>query len=180
MQKSALQYQAPQFDKIKDSHYKPAFDYGMKVQLAEIEYIANNPEAPTFENTILALENSGEVLKRAQSVFYNLTSSNTNPTLQSLEVTYAPIFSGLSDKIYLNEKLYNRIKAISPLNLGDEEKRLIEVYKTNFEIAGADLPQAKKEQLKKINEELATLSTQFSNKLLDARKHGAVVFDNAR
>lgn len=180
LQKSPLQYQAPQFDKIKDSHYKPAFDYGMKVQLAEIEYIANNPEAPTFENTILALENSGEVLKRAQSVFYNLTSSNTNPTLQSLEVTYAPIFSGLSDKIYLNEKLYNRINAISPLNLGDEEKRLIEVYKTNFEIAGADLPQAKKEQLKKINEELATLSTQFSNKLLDARKHGAVVFDNAR
>ena len=180
MKKSSLQYQAPEFDKIKDEHFKPAFDYGMKVQLAEIEKIANNTEAPTFENTLLALENSGEVLKRAQIVFYNLTGSNTNPALQKLEEEYAPIFSGLSDKIYLNEKLYSRINAIKTDGLGSEEKRLLELYKTNFEIAGANLSEENKEKVKKINEELATLSTQFSNKLLDARKNGGVLFSDVK
>ena len=180
MKKSALQYQAPEFDKIKDEHFKPAFDYGMKVQLAEIENIANNPSAPTFANTIVALENSGEILKRAQIIFYNLTGSNTNPALQKLEEEYAPVFSGLSDKIYLNEKLYSRIKAISPENLGAEEKRVLELYKTNFEIAGANLSAENKEKVKKINEELATLSTQFTSKLLDARKNGAVLISDVK
>ncbi len=180
MKKSSLQYQAPEFDKIKDEHFKPAFDYGIKVQLAEIEKIANNPEAPTFENTILAMENSGEVLRRAQIVFYNLTGSNTNPTLQKLEEEYAPIFSGISDKIYLNEKLYDRIKAINSENLGSEEKRVLELAKINFEIAGANLSEANKVKVKKINEELATLSTQFSNKLLDARKNGALIIDDVK
>ncbi|OWR13486.1 M3 family metallopeptidase [Chryseobacterium sp. VAUSW3] len=180
MKKSALQYQAPEFDKIKDEHFKPAFDYGMKVQLAEIENIANNPSAPTFANTIVALENSGEILKRAQIIFYNLTGSNTNPALQKLEEEYAPVFSGLSDKIYLNEKLYSRIKAISTENLGAEEKRVLELYKTNFEIAGANLSAENKEKVKKINEELATLSTQFTSKLLDARKNGAVLISDVK
>lgn len=180
MKKSSLQYQAPEFDKIKDEDFKPAFDYGMKVQLAEIEKIANNTEASTFENTILALETSGEVLKRAQIVFYNLTGSNTNPALQKLEEEYAPIFSGLSDKIYLNEKLYSRINAIKTDGLGSEEKRVLELYKTNFEIAGANLSEENKEKVKKINEELATLSTQFSNKLLDARKNGAVLISDVK
>ena len=180
MKKSSLQYQAPEFNKIKDEHFKPAFDYGIKVQLAEIEKIANNSAAPTFENTILAMENSGEVLKRAQIVFYNLTGSNTNPTLQKLEEEYAPIFSGISDKIYLNEKLYARIKAIKTENLGSEEKRVLELAKINFEIAGANLSEANKGKVKKINEELATLSTQFSNKLLDARKNGALIIDDVK
>ena len=180
MKKSSLQYQAPEFDKIKDEHFKPAFDYGIKVQLAEIEKIANNPEAPTFENTILAMENSGEVLRRAQIVFYNLTGSNTNPTLQKLEEEYAPIFSGISDKIHLNEKLYDRIKDINSENLGSEEKRVLELAKINFEIAGANLSEANKVKVKKINEELATLSTQFSNKLLDARKNGALIIDDVK
>ena len=180
MKKSGLQYQAPEFNKIKDEHFKPAFDYGMKVQLAEIEKIANNPDDPTFGNTLLALENSGEILKRAQIVFYNLTGSNTNPTLQKLEEEYAPVFSGLSDKIYLNEKLYSRIKRINTDNLGAEEKRIIELYRTNFEIAGANLSAENKEKVKKINEELATLSTQFTSKLLDARKNGAVVISDVK
>ncbi|UFK98587.1 M3 family metallopeptidase [Kaistella faecalis] len=180
MNKSGLQYQAPEFDKIKDEHFKPAFDYGMKVQLAEIDNIANSPADPTFRNTILALENSGEILKRAQIVFYNLTGSNTNPALQKLEEDYAPVFSGLSDKIYLNEKLYSRIKAISSENLGAEEKRVLELYRTNFEIAGANLSAENKEKVKKINEELATLSTQFTSKLLDARKNGAVVITDVK
>lgn len=180
MKKSGLQYQAPEFDKIKDEHFKPAFDYGMRVQIAEIENIANNPAAPTFENTILALENSGEVLKRAQLVFYNLTGSNTNPDLQKLEEEYAPVFAGLSDKIYLNENLYNRIKNINKSTLGSEEKRVLELYTTNFELAGANLSPQNKIKVKQINEELATLSTQFSTKLLDARKNGALLISDGK
>lgn len=180
MKKSTLQYQAPEFDKIKVEHFKPAFDYGMKVQLAEIEQIAKNPDTPTFGNTILAIENSGEILKRAQIVFYNLTGSNTNPELQKLEEEYAPIFSGLSDKILLNEQLYARIKAIDTAPLGAEEKRMVELYRTNFEIAGANLSPENKAKVKKINEELATLSTQFTSRLLDARKNGAVLISDVK
>ena len=180
LQKSSLQYQAPEFNKIKDEHFVPAFKYGIKVQLVELDQIANNTAAPTFENTILALENSGEVLRRAQIVFYNLTGSNTNPELQKIEVEYAPIFAGLSDKIYLNEKLFSRIKAIKTDNLGSEEKRVLELYTTNFEIAGANLTAENKGKVKKINEELATLSTQFSNKLLDARKNGALLITDVK
>jgi peptidyl-dipeptidase Dcp len=156
MTKSTLQYQAPEFDKIKDEHFKPAFDYGLKQNISEIEKIADNAEAPTFENTVLALEKSGEVLKRAQIVFYNLTGSNTNPTLQKVEEEYAPIFAAHNDKIYLNSKLFNRIKAVKTDGLDSEDKRLIEVYKQRFELAGANLTDAQKEQMKAINAELAT------------------------
>ncbi len=180
LHKSSLQYEAPEFDKIKDTDFQPAFEYGLKQHDAEIEAIANNPAAPTFENTLVALEKSGEVLKRAQIIFYNLTSANTNPTLQKLEEDYAPIFAAHSDKIYLNDKLYQRIKAIRPAGLNAESQRLYEVYLQNFEIAGAALSPAKKEELKKINQELATLSTQFSSKLLEARKQGALIVDNAQ
>lgn len=180
MRKSTLQYEAPEFDKIKDSDFQPAFDYGLKQHLYEIEAIANNPAAPTFENTLEALEKSGAVLKRAQIVFFNLTGSNTNPTLQSLEEKYAPVFAAHNDKIYLNDKLYQRILAIKPDGLDAESQRLLEYYRQNFEIAGAALSTAQKEDLKQINQELATLSTQFSAKLLEARKLGAVVFDNVR
>ena len=180
MKKSTLQYQAPEFNKIKDEHFKPAFDYGLKQNLTEIEKIANNTEAPTFENTVLALEKSGEVLKRAQIIFYNLTGSNTNPTLQKIEEEYAPIFAAHYDKIYLNSKLLNRIKAVKTDGLDAEDKRLIEVYKQKFELAGANLTDAQKEQMKTINAELATLGTQFSSKLLEARKKGAVLFDNVK
>lgn len=180
MKKSSLQYQAPEFDRIKDEHFKPAFEYGLKQNVSEIEKIANNTEVPTFENTILALEKSGEVLKRAQIVFYNLTGSNTNPTLQKIEEEYAPIFAAHSDKIYLNSKLFNRIKAIKTEGLDAEDKRLIEVYKQRFELAGANLSDAQKEQMKAINAELATLGTQFTSKLLEARKKGAVLFNDAK
>lgn len=180
MTKSKLQYEAPEFDKIRDEHFEPAFEYGLKQHLSEINKIANNPAAPTFENTLVALEKSGEVLKRAQIVFFNLTGSNTNPTLQALEEKYSPIFAAHSDKIYLNENLYKRILAIKPTGLDSESQRLLEYYKQNFEIAGANLSPAQKEQLKTLNQELATLATQFSNKLLEARKQGGVFFDNAK
>lgn len=178
MKKSKLQYEAPEFDKIKDEHFKPAFEFGLKQHDAEILAIANNPKAATFENTIVALEKSGEVLKRAIIVFSNLTSANTNPTLQALDEEFAPIFAGHSDKMYLNENLYKRIQSISENGLDSESKRLLQYYKQNFEIAGANLSAADKEKLKQINQEMASLSTQYSNKLLEARKEGGIIIDN--
>jgi peptidyl-dipeptidase Dcp len=180
MKKSKLQYEAPEFDKIKNEHFKPAFEYGLKQHEAEIVKIANNPAAPTFENTIVALEKSGEVLRRAQIVFSNLTSANTNPTLQALDEEYAPIFAAHSDKLYLNENLYKRIQSIKEDGLDSESKRLVQYYKQNFEIAGANLSAADKEKLKQLNQELASLSTQYSNKLLEARKQGGVFFSDAK
>lgn len=180
MTKSKLQYQAPEFDKIKDEHFRPAFEYGLKQQLFDIQKITSNPEAPTFENTLAALENSGEVLKRASIVFFNFTSANTNPALQKLEEEFAPKFAAQEDQIYLNDKLYKRIKAININELTGEDKRLAEYYIQKFEIAGADLSPEKKEELKKVNEELATLSTQFSNKLLEARKQGGLVISDVK
>lgn len=180
MKKSVLQYEAPEFDQIKDEHFKPAFDYGLTENRAEIEKIANSSEKPTFENTVLALENSGEVLKRAQIVFYNLTGSNTNPELQKIKEEFAPVFAEHSDRIFLNSQLFNRFKAIDTNGLGSEEKRLIEVYLERFELAGANLTEVQKEQMKAYNAELATLSTQFSNKLLEARKNGGVLINDAK
>ena len=180
MKKSKLQYEAPEFDKIKDEHFKPAFDFGLKQHDAEILKIANNPEKASFENTIVALEKSGVILKRAVIVFSNLTSANTNPTLQALDEEYAPIFASHSDKMYLNDNLYARIKSISDSGLDAESTKLLQFYKQNFEIAGANLSAADKEKLKQVNQELASLSTQYSNKLLEARKQGGVYFSDPK
>lgn len=180
LQKSPLQYQAPQFDKIKDTHFKPAFEIGLKEQLANVDKIINDKAAPTFENTVLALENSGQTLGRATIIFYNLTGSNTNDALQKLEEEYAPIFAAHADKISLNEKLYKRLKAVNTDKLDPESKRLTEFYITNFELAGANLSSENKEKLKQINQQLATLATQFTNKLLEARKNGGVLIADVK
>ncbi|MDL1913382.1 MAG: M3 family metallopeptidase [Bergeyella sp.] len=178
--KSTLQYQSPEFDKIKIEHYRPAFDLGLKIQEKEIEDIANNPKKPTVQNTLEALEKSGEILRRAQSVFYNLTSSDSNEALQTLESEYAPIFAAQKDKILLNEKLYQRLKSIDPKNLEAESRRLLEVYLQNFKISGAELSQKKKEELKKLNRELAVLQTEFSKKLLAATKTGGLLISDVK
>ncbi|WP_291122502.1 M3 family metallopeptidase [Flavobacterium sp. UBA6046] len=178
LQKSKLQYQAPQFNLIKDSDFKPAFEYGIKVHDQEIDKIANNAVKPTFENTVLAIEISGEDFKRARMIFENLTGSNTNPTLQAIEKEYAPIFAAHEDKMYLNSKLYNRFKALELKTLKGDDKALTEYYLQKFELAGANLSVADKDKMKKINGELAVLSTSYTNKLLLARKNGAVLFDN--
>jgi peptidyl-dipeptidase Dcp len=179
LQKSSLQYQAPPFNLIKDEHFKPAFEYALKYHDNEIEKIASNPAEATFQNTVLALEISGVDLSRATSVFYNLTGANTNPTLQAIEAEYAPIFSDHNDEIYLNSTLYVRFKAINLDNLKGEDKKLTEYYLQLFELAGANLSPADKDKMKEINGELASLGTLFGNKLLIARKNGAVLFDNA-
>ncbi|WP_281638481.1 M3 family metallopeptidase [Flavobacterium marginilacus] len=178
LQKSTLQYQAPAFDLFKNEHFKPAFEFGLKKQEEELLKITNNPAKPTFQNTVLALELSGADLTRASSVFYNLTGSNTNPDLQKLEQEYAPIFAVNRDKIFLNSKLYQRFKAISLSSLKGEDKKLTEDYLLKFELAGANLSEADKEKMKAINSELAILGTTFGNKLLTARKNGAVLFDS--
>lgn len=184
LRKSALQYQAPEFDKIKDEHFKPAFDFGIQEQLKQIDEIANNTAAPTFENTVLALENSGQNLHRATTIFGNLTSANTNDFLQKLDEEYAPIFAAHADKIFLNDKLYQRVKAVynqrNSLSLDSESKRLVEFYEQQFEIAGANLSDANKVELKKVNENIATLQSQFNTKLLAARKAGGLVIDNIK
>jgi peptidyl-dipeptidase Dcp len=177
LQRSTLQYQAPHFDKIKDEHFKPAFDIALKEHDAEIEKIINNPEKPTFANTVLALETSGENLNRATTIFFNLTGSNTNATVQKIEEEYAAVFSAHNDGIYLNSKLYNRLKAINAATLKGEDKTLLQYYLLQFNLSGANLAESKKVKLKTINEEIATLSTNFSNKLLVARKNAAVLID---
>lgn len=178
LERSKLQYQAPQFDLIKDEHFRPAFEFGLKIHNLEIDRIARTKEEPTFENTVLAIERSGHELNRAMTLFYNLTGSNTNPKLQALEEEYASIFSAHNDKIYLNSTLYNRIKAIEKHKLEGEDLKLLEYYLLQFELAGANLSASDKTKMKKINEELATLSTQFSNKLLIARKNAFALYDN--
>jgi peptidyl-dipeptidase Dcp len=180
LQKSTLQYQAPIFDKIKDADFKPAFDFGLKVHDTEIDAIANNKSKATFQNTVLALETSGVDLGRATGIFGNLTGANTNPTLQKIEEEYASIFSAHNDKIYLNSKIYNRIKSVDLKNLKGEDKTLTQYYLQQFELAGANLSDSDKEKMKKINEELAVLSTTYSNKLLIARKNGAVLFTDEK
>ncbi|MBS1548417.1 MAG: peptidyl-dipeptidase Dcp [Bacteroidetes bacterium] len=184
LRKSTLQYQAPEFDKIKDEHFKPAFEIGLKEQLQEIESIVKNNQKPNFENTILALENSGQNLRRATTVFSNLNSANTNDYLQKLDEEFAPIFAAHSDKIYLNDALYQRVKAVynerQKLNLDPESLRLVEYYEQQFEIAGANLQADKKAELKQINEQLASLQSQFTNKLLAARKAGGLLISDVK
>ncbi len=179
MRKSTLQYQAPEFDKIKDEHYKPAFDLGFKIHEQEIQAIINNSNPATVENTLEAFEKSGVMLGRAAGVFYNLTGSNTNETLQALQEEYAPIFSAHNDKIYLNSDLYNRIKQVKT-TAGSEDARLREELLKEFEIAGASLSEDKKTQLKKINSQLASLQTEFSKQLLGARKDGALLIGDVK
>lgn len=184
LSRSPLQYQAPEFDKIKMEHYKPAFDFGIEQQLKQIDSIVNNTEEPNFKNTVLALEISGEILDRSRAIFYNLLSANTNPEFQKLDEEYAPIFASHEDKIFLNEKLYAKIKKIydtrAKLNLDSEDLRLVEIYEQRFEMAGANLSPENKQKLMKVNEELATLQSQFNTKLLSARKNAALVVENAK
>src|SRR5258708_28635928 len=161
--KSPLQYEAPPFDKLKDGDYQPAIEEGMKQNLAEIEKIADATPAPTFDNTIVAMERSGALLTRAAKVFFALTQSNTNDTLQKVEADVAPKLAAHGDAIYLNPKLFARVKAIYDTrdSLGAEEKFLTERYYRNFIRAGAQLNDADKEALKKLNQEEPTLTTKF-------------------
>jgi len=176
---STLPFHAPPFDKIKDSDFQPAFEAGIKQQLAEVDAIANNPAPASFENTLVALEKSGQLLTRVSQIFNGLTSANTDPTLQKVQEAMAPKLAASQDAIFLNDKLFKRIQKIyaerRTLKLDPESHRLIEYYYQQFVMAGAKLSDADKAKLKQLNEEEATLSAKFVNQLLAANKAGALV-----
>lgn len=179
---STLPYHAPPFDKIKDTDYAPAIEEGMKDQLAEVEKIANDPAAPTFANTFETLERSGALLTRVTKVFFNLTQSNTNDTLQKIKSDEAPKLAAHSDTIYLNPKLFARVKAVydqrDSLKLDAESKFLVERYYKQFVRAGALLSEADKETLRGLNQEEAKLTTKFEDDILAETNNGAVIIDN--
>ena len=176
---STLPFQAPPFDKIKDSDFKPAIEEGMKQQLAEIKKIADNPAPPTFENTLVALEKSGQLLTRVSLVFNAVTGANTDSLLQKVQEEEAPKLAAHSDAIFLNTKLFERVKSIyekrSRLKLDHESQKLVLYYYNQFVHAGANLSAEDKTKLKKMNEEEATLIAKFVNKLLAGTKAGALV-----
>jgi peptidyl-dipeptidase Dcp len=179
---STLPYHAPPFDKIKDSDYAPAIEEGMKNQLTEVEAIANNPEAPTFQNTFEAMERSGALLTRVTKVFFNLTTANTSDTLQKIKADEAPKLAAHSDAIFLNAKLFGRVKALydqrDALKLDPESHYLVERYYKTFVRAGALLSEADKETLRALNQEEAKLTTKFEVDVLAETNDGAVVIDN--
>ena len=179
---SKLPFQAPPFDKIKDSDYKPAIEKGMQQELEEIKKIADNPDPPTFENTLVALEKSGQLLDRVTLVFNAITSANTDSVLQKVQEEEAPKLAAHSDAIFLNTKLFERVKAVyrkrDQLKLDHESQKLISYYYKKFVHAGADLSKEDKTKLKKLNEEEATLVAKFVNKLLAGTKAGALVVSN--
>jgi peptidyl-dipeptidase Dcp len=181
-QASTLPFQAPPFDRITDADYQPAIEEGMKQQLAEIEKIADNPAAPTFDNTYVAMEKSGAMLSRVMMVFGAVTSANTDDTLQKVQETEAPRLAAHRDAIYLNSKLFQRVATIydkrDTLKLDPESQRLIEVVYRNFVHAGAKLSDADKARLKDLNKQESTLSTAFTTKLLAATKAAAPVIDD--
>jgi peptidyl-dipeptidase Dcp len=174
---STLPFQAPPFDKIKDSDYQPAIEAGMAQQIAEMTKIADNPAAPTFENTIVAMEKTGELFNRAYAVFNAVTGANTDPELEKLQEIEAPKLAAHSDAIFLNAKLYRRVAAIykqlDSLGLDPESQRLVDFYYKRFVHAGANLSEPDKVKLKKLNEEESSLENAFRSKLLVATKDSA-------
>ncbi|MFP5250640.1 MAG: M3 family metallopeptidase, partial [Acidobacteriota bacterium] len=174
---STLPFHAPPFNKIQDSDYRPAIDAGMAQQVREAEAIASNPAPPTFANTIVALEKSGLLLGRVMQVFNCVTGANTDPKLQKVQEDEAPRLAATQDAIYLNSKLFARVKAIyekrASLHLDSESLRLAEYDYQQFVKEGANLSDADKAKLKKLNEEDSTLENRFMTKLLAAAKAGA-------
>lgn len=178
-QPSTLYLQTPAFDTIKDEHFAPAFDAGMAEQLVEIAAIAANSEPPSFENTIAAMERSGQILNRVIKVFFNLTESNTNETIDKIQADYAAKLAAHGDAITLNAPLFARVKTLydsrATLGLNGEQLRVLEQYYRNFARNGALLDESAKDQLRKLNEEQANLTNQFSDNLQKASNEGAVI-----
>lgn len=162
-------FQTPPFSKIKNEHFLPALEEGIKQQRAELELISNNSEPPTFQNTIAALEKSGKLLTKVTRVFFNLIGANTNDELQKVAEKITPELTKLNNDIYLNEKLYQRIKTIydekEKLNLSKEELRLLDNYYSDFTRAGIGLNEDKKSRLREINQQLSSLQLKFGDNL---------------
>ncbi len=176
---STLPFAYPAFDKIKDSHYQPAYLAGMRENLKEIEAIANNPAAPTFDNTIVAMEKSGLLLTRVATVFSALQSANTNDKIDAVDREMAPKLAAHADAIFLNDKLYKRVKTLyqqrATLGLDPESAFLLERYNKDFVLAGADLNAADKKRLKAYNGQIATLQSTFGQNVLKETNASALV-----
>jgi peptidyl-dipeptidase Dcp len=182
MHASTLPFQAPDFTKITSSDFEPAFEEGIKEELADIKRIAENKEVPTFENTLVELEKSGELLHRVNAVFNMLSGANTDSVLQKLSEDIAPKLASIQDAIFLNDKLFERVKSIynkkNELKLDAESAWLLQYYYDEFTRAGANLSKEDKEKLTKLNAEEAGLGAKFTNQLLAAAKAAAFVVDN--
>ena len=182
--KSELYMSYPPFDLIENEHYMPAFTKGMSDHLKEIDLIINNSEKPTFENTILAMELSGELLNRVATVFYALTSANTNDEMEKIRGEIAPKLSAHNDKILLNPKLFKRVEEIynerESFNLDDESILLVEKYYRDFVRSGSNLSTEQKERLKTINSEISVLQTNFSQNVLKEVNALAVIIDSKK
>jgi peptidyl-dipeptidase Dcp len=169
-------YQIPPFDEIKEEHYMPAFERGMKEQLEEIDQIANNPEQPTFENTLVELERTGKTLGKVADVFFNLLSSNTNEQMDKIAAEVSPKLSAHRDAISLNKKLYGRVSVVyeqrNTLGLTTEQMRLVEETHKGFIRSGVQLDTPSMEKLTQINQELSSLSVQFDQNLLKETNDG--------
>ncbi len=176
---SSLPFHAPPFSQIRDSDYQPAIEAGMAQQEKEIQAIADDPAPPTFENTFVAMEKTGQLLHRAQATLDCVTGANTNPVLQNVQQELAPKQAAHYDSIYLNAKLFARVKAIydqrESLHLDPESQRLVKITYDEFVHAGANLSEADKEKLKKLNEEDSKLEDEFTRGLLQATKKAAYV-----
>jgi peptidyl-dipeptidase Dcp len=179
---SSLPFQAPRFDIIKDSDYEPAFDAGMKQQLAEVAAIANNAAAPTFDNTIVALEKSGRMLDRVHETFTAVVEANSNAELSKVQTSEAPKLAAQDDAINLNPKLFVRVKSVydrrGTLNLDPESLQLLTTIYQRLVHAGANLSEHDKSRMMQINKELAELSTSFRQKLIAGTKAGMLVVDD--
>ena len=175
-------FQVPPFDQIKNEHYLPAFEAGMKEQLAEVEAIVNNAEPATFENTILPYDKSGQTLNRVSNVFFNLNECLTNDEMVAIAEQVLPLLSKHSDSIMMNPKLFERIDYVyqhrNETGLDDQQIRVVEKYHQDFMRHGAGLPADKQAELSRINEQLSTLSLQFGNNLLKENAGYKLVIEN--
>ncbi|MDF7721573.1 peptidyl-dipeptidase Dcp, partial [Enterobacter hormaechei subsp. xiangfangensis] len=170
------------FDAINDSHYRPAFDEAMRLKRADIDAIIAQRAAPDFDNTVLALEKSGAMLSRVSSVFFAMTSAHTNDDLQALDEQFSTELAGLANDIWLNDTLFARVEAVwqDREALDAESRRLTEETYQHFVLAGARLNADEKAELKSLNTEAATLTSQFNQRLLAANKAGGLVVDDVR
>lgn len=176
-------YGTPDFDRIKVEHYEPAFLKGIKQQNEEIKAIVENPDEPSFENTIVALDNSGEILARVSGVFFALTEADTNDEMMALEAKIAPMLSEHSDNIFLNQELYKRVAAVhaqeeaGKIQLTTEQHYLLDKYYKEFVRSGAGLDAQKQERLREINKQLSTLTIEFGNHVLADNNDYLLVVD---
>jgi peptidyl-dipeptidase Dcp len=177
-------FKVPPFDKIDSTHYMPAFEEGMKQQNAEIDSIINNTEEPTFDNTILKFDKSGKLLSKVSYVFFQMTEANTNEQLQAIAAKVSPELSTHRDEIYMNEKLFTRIKAIynrrNEMKFDSQQIRVVEKYYRDFVRLGANLNKEDQDSLKNINAELSTLTLQFGDNVLADTKAFQLIIDDKK